>query len=117
MPTRRQTCAMDRAAGRAGRRRRRTAGRRSSTLPALERLQPVQAAQERALAAAGGADDRGHLAPRDGEAHAAQDLERAVPLDQVVDLDHASAPPFTPPAPSRRSDQRENHDSGTLITM
>ena len=53
----------------------------------------------------------------DRQAHAAEDLDRPEPLDQVIDFDHASAPPFTPAAPSRRSDHRENHESGTLINM
>ena len=38
-------------------------------------------------------------------------------LQQVVDFDHASAPPFTPALARRRSDHRENHESGTLISM
>ena len=40
-----------------------------------------------------------------------------IPLAEVFDLDHASAPPFTPAVASRRSDHRENHESGTLISM
>ena len=49
--------------------------------------------------------------------HPAEDLHRAVPLGQVADLDHPTAPPFRPPTSSRRSDHRENHESGTLIAM
>ncbi len=83
----------------------------------LEPLQAVQAAEERALAAARRPDDRRHLAPIDRQADAAEDLHRPEPLAQVFDFDHASAPPFTPAIASRRSDHRENHESGTLISM
>ena len=51
-----------------------------------------------------------------------EDLDRAVPLDQLAHLDHVHAdampaPPLQPPPASRRSDHRENQDSGTLISM
>ena len=37
-------------------------------------------------------------------------------LTRLSHLDHAIAPPFGSSAPGIRSDQRENHESGTLIT-
>jgi hypothetical protein len=83
----------------------------------LECLESVQAAEERALAAAGGADDRRHLAPRDRERDPPEDLEGAMPLDQAIDVDHARMPPFEPAASIRRSDQRENQERGMLMAM
>ena len=83
----------------------------------LKGFQAVETAEERALAAAGGPDDHGHLASAHGQGHAAKHLDRAMPLDQVADFDHATIPPFTPPEARRRSDHRENHDRGTLIIM
>ena len=81
----------------------------------LEPLQAIQAAEERALAAARWPDDGGHLALSDRQAHAPEDLDRTVPLDQINHFDHANTPPFSPLEPSRRSDHRENHESGRLI--
>ncbi len=83
--------------------------------PPLEGLQAVQAAQERALAPARRADDRRHLAREHSERYPMEHLQRAVTLDQVVHLNHAHAPPFALEASNRRSDLRENHDSGRLI--
>ena len=42
----------------------------------------------------------GHFAPVHRQAHAPEDLDRAVPLDQIHDFDHAHAPPFAPVEPS-----------------
>ena len=84
--------------------------------PALERLQAVEAAEERALAAARRADDRRDLAPGDPERDPPEDFQRPVPLDQAVDLDHPITP-FLGSASIRRSTHRENHDSGRLIAM
>ena len=98
--------------------RRRRIRRPSIGHPAgLEPLQAVEAAEERALAAARWPDDGGHLAPVHRQAHAPEDLDRPVPLDQINDFDHAHTPPFAPRRAQLRSDHRENHESGTLINM
>src|SRR5271165_2342825 len=85
----------------------------------LKCLQPVEATQERTLAAARSSNNRRHFAAPDREVHSLQNLDRSVPLDQVVHLDraHATAPPFTPRAPNRLSDHRENQDRGKLIII
>ena len=54
----------------------------------VEGVEAVDAAQQRALAAAGGADDRGHLAAADGERDAVEDAQGAVVLYEVADVDH-----------------------------
>ncbi len=58
-------------------------------LAILKALQAVDAAQERALPAARGADHDGHLTAPDGKRHAIEDARRAVALHQPADLDHA----------------------------
>jgi hypothetical protein len=77
----------------------------------LETLQAVDAAQESALAAAGRADDGGHLAAADSEGDATKDLEVAVVLDEAGDLDHATTLPFS----WRDSSQRARMERGMLI--
>src|SRR5262249_324487 len=84
--------------------------------PVLEPLQAVQAAQEGALAAAGRPDDRRDFPAPDVQVDAPEDFQSPVPLDQPPDLDHHGAPPFASSLPSIRSDHRENHDSGRLIS-
>src|SRR5271157_6458361 len=59
--------------------------------PPLECLQPVETTQEGALATARRPDDRRHLAAPDREVHSLQNLDRSVPLDHVIHLDHAHA--------------------------
>ena len=53
---------------------------------AIDRLQPVDAAQERALAGAGAADDGHHFAGLDVEVHPMQDCLLAIALDQCADF-------------------------------
>ena len=71
------------------------------TVPLGERLQPGHAAAERALAAAGLADQPEHLAGRDGEAHAVDRPDRAEVLDQVDDLQRGAVT-GTPPRQRQR---------------
>ena len=54
-------------------------------------LEQVQAAQERALAGARGADDRHHLALADLGGDVLEDAQIAVALREMLDLDHARA--------------------------
>src|SRR5512141_732769 len=58
-------------------------------LAALERLKPVEAAQKRALAAAGRPDDGVNLAFLHLERDALENLVGAVALDKTGDGDHA----------------------------
>jgi hypothetical protein len=58
---------------------------------AVEVLEAVQAAQERALAAAGRTDDHGDIALRHVERDAAQHLVHAVALGELVHADHAES--------------------------
>ncbi len=55
----------------------------------LKRLQTVDAAQQRALAAARGTDHGGHFAAAHGERHAVEHAERSVVFHEVADFDHA----------------------------
>jgi hypothetical protein len=59
--------------------------------PAVEGLQPVEAAQEGALAAARGAHQGDHLALLEGRRDAPEDGPLSVDLAQLVDLDHERA--------------------------
>jgi hypothetical protein len=54
-------------------------------LPGVGAFQQVEAAQQCALARAGGADDADDIAGRDVERHAAQHAERAEAFGQVAD--------------------------------
>ena len=62
-------------------------------LAALDRLQAVDAAQQRGLAAARGADQADDLVRLDVEAEALEHLEGAVALVDVLDLDQGHQPP------------------------
>src|SRR5205807_292695 len=77
----------------------------------LKRFQAVDAAQERALAAAGRADDGRHLAATDAERDAVQHSQRAVLLHQAADFDHSGKPQKTTLC-DRCSNRRANSDSG-----
>ena len=54
----------------------------------VERFQAVDAAQQRALAAAGRADDRRHFAAAHGERDAVEHAQGAVVFHQVANFDH-----------------------------
>ncbi len=82
----------------------------------LKRLETVETAEKRALAAPRRADDHRDLTLGDLEIQPSKDFEGAVPLDQTFDLDHPITP-FLGSASIRRSTHRENHDSGRLIAM
>ena len=57
--------------------------------PALvDRLEAVDAGEQRRLARAGAADDGDHLALVDGQVDALQDLQRAEGFADVFDLNH-----------------------------
>src|SRR5689334_12994308 len=55
---------------------------------AFEHFETVDAAQERAFAAARGADDGGHFAARNGKGDTVEDTERAVAFNELADGDH-----------------------------
>ena len=57
----------------------------------VRHFQQVDAAQQRALAAAGGADQRGHAAFGDGKADALEHVIVAEALVDVVERDHDAA--------------------------
>src|SRR5579875_2655400 len=59
----------------------------------LERLQAVDAAQQRAFAAAGWTDDDRHLAAAYRQRYAVQDAQRVVELHEMANLDHGRRPP------------------------
>src|SRR4051794_22058031 len=50
----------------------------------LKGFEAVETPEERALAAAGGPDDHGHLTSANGQGNAAKHLDRAMPLNQVT---------------------------------
>jgi hypothetical protein len=77
---------------------------RDVDLACIERLQVVEAAQERRLSAARGPDDRDRLALVDLGAHAREDVPLAVSLRELADADHATASsPVDAPAPRAES--------------
>jgi hypothetical protein len=60
--------------------------------PTVECFQPVDAAKQRALAAAGRTNHCRYFAARHGERHPVQDQQGTVPLDQLPHCDHCCAP-------------------------
>src|SRR3970040_953408 len=59
-------------------------------LPRLDRLQPVDAANQGALAAAARTANHHHLPLLDPEADLPQDMERSVPFIYALELNHGS---------------------------
>ena len=70
-------------------------------LPALDRLEPVDAHQQRRLARARAADDRDHLALLNGEADAVEHLEAAETFPDVFRSQSFSRHRFSSRAPRR----------------
>jgi hypothetical protein len=65
-------------------------------LARLNRFQPINAADERALAAAAGSAHHHDFASADFQVYAFEDVERAKPLVYIVKLDHGKKFNFQP---------------------
>ena len=65
-------------------------------LPRLNRFQPINTADERALAAATGSAHHHDFASADFQVYAFEDVERAKPLVYIAKLDHGKKFSFEP---------------------
>ena len=86
-------------------------------LAAFDRLQPVDAAQQRRLAAAGGPDEAHDLVLVHAQVDAAQDRGVPVGLGHILDVEECHVSPSLPSRCSSRSSSRSTNRVCGMVTM